>query len=43
MIIQRNAIPYITLDSQVVDSETVEKILTKGVEFSRNLSLTHYQ
>ena len=25
MIIQRNAIPYITLDSQIVDSQTVEK------------------
>ena len=25
LIIQRNAIPYITLDSQIVDDETVEK------------------
>ena len=25
--IQRNAIPYITLDSQIVDSQTVEKII----------------
>ena len=40
MIIQRNAIPYITLDSQIVDDETVEKIiLMKDVEFSGNLSL----
>ena len=40
MIIQRNAIPYITLDSQIVDSQTVEKIiLMKDVEFSGNLSL----
>ena len=39
-IIQRNAIPYITLDSQIVDSQTVEKIiLMKDVEFSGNLSL----
>ena len=40
MPIQRNAIPYITLDSQIVDDETVEKILLmKDVEFSGNLSL----
>ena len=40
MIIQRNAIPYITLDSQIVDDETVEKIiLIKDVEFSGGLSL----
>ena len=40
MIIQRNAIPYITLDSQEVDDETVEKIiLMKDVEFSGSLSL----
>ena len=40
MIIQRNAIPYITLDSQEVDSQTVEKILLmKDVEFSGGLSL----
>ena len=40
MIIQRNAIPYITLDSQEVDDETVEKIiLMKDVEFSGGLSL----
>ena len=40
MIIQRNAIPYITLDSQIVDDETVEKIiLMKDVEFSGGLSL----
>ena len=40
MIIQRNAIPYITLDSQIIDDETVEKIiLMKDVEFSGNLSL----
>ena len=40
LIIQRNAIPYITLDSQTIDSETVEKIiLMKDVEFSGNLSL----
>ena len=40
MIIQRNAIPYITLDSQEVDDETVEKIiLMKNVEFSGGLSL----
>ena len=40
MIIQRNAIPCITLDSQIVDSQTVEKIiLMKDVEFSGNLSL----
>ena len=40
MIIQRNAIPYITLDSQIVDSQTVEKIiLMKDVEFSGNLPL----
>ena len=40
MIIQRNAIPYITLDSQIVDDETVEKIiLMKDVEFSGSLSL----
>ena len=40
MIIQRNAIPYITLDSQIVDSQTVEKIiLMKDVEFSGGLSL----
>ena len=40
MIIQRNAIPYITLDSQEVDSQTVEKIiLMKDVEFSGGLSL----
>ena len=39
MIIQRNAIPYITLDSQIVDSQTVEKIiLMKDVEFSGGLS-----
>ena len=40
LIIQRNAIPYITLDSQEVDSQTVEKIiLMKDVEFSGGLSL----
>ena len=40
MIIQRNAIPFITLDSQEVDDETVEKIiLMKDVEFSGGLSL----
>ena len=40
MIIQRNAIPYITLDRQIVDSQTVEKIiLMKDVEFSGGLSL----
>ena len=40
MIIQRNAIPFITLDSQEVDSQTVEKIiLMKDVEFSGGLSL----
>ena len=40
MIMQRNAIPYITLDSQIVDDETVEKIiLMKDVEFSGGLSL----
>ena len=40
MTIQRNAIPYITLDSQIVDSQTVEKIiLMKDVEFSGGLSL----
>ena len=40
MIIQSNAIPYITLDSQIVDSQTVEKIiLMKDVEFSGGLSL----
>ena len=40
MIIQRNAIPFITLDSQIVDSQTVEKIiLMKDVEFSGGLSL----
>ena len=40
MIIQRNAMPYITLDSQIVDDETVEKIiLMKDVEFSGGLSL----
>ena len=40
MIIQRNAIPYLTLDSQEVDSQTVEKIiLMKDVEFSGGLSL----
>ena len=40
MIIQRNAIPYITLDSQIIDSQTVEKIiLMKDVEFSGGLSL----
>ena len=40
MVIQRNAIPYITLDSQEVDDETVEKIiLMKDVEFSGGLSL----
>ena len=40
MIIQRNAIPYITLDTQIVDSQTVEKIiLMKDVEFSGGLSL----
>ena len=40
MVIQRNAIPYITLDSQIVDDETVEKIiLMKDVEFSGGLSL----
>ena len=40
MTIQRNAIPYITLDSQEVDSQTVEKIiLMKDVEFSGGLSL----
>ena len=40
LIIQRNAIPYITLDSQIIDDETVEKIiLMKNVEFSGGLSL----
>ena len=40
LIIQRNAIPYITLDSQIVDDATVEKIiLMKDVEFSGGLSL----
>ena len=40
MVIQRNARPYITLDSQEVDSQTVEKIiLMKDVEFSGGLSL----
>ena len=40
MIIQRNAIPYITLDSRIVDSQTVEKIIfMKDVEFSGGLSL----
>ena len=40
MVLQRNAIPYITLDSQIVDSQTVEKIiLMKDVEFSGGLSL----
>ena len=40
LIIQRNAIPYITLDSQIVDDETVEKIiLMKDVELSGGLSL----
>ena len=40
LILQRNAIPYITLDSQIVDDETVEKIiLMKDVEFSGGLSL----
>ena len=40
MVLQRNAIPYITLDSQEVDDETVEKIiLMKDVEFSGGLSL----
>ena len=40
MIIQRNAVPFITLDSQIVDSQTVEKIiLMKDVEFSGGLSL----
>ena len=40
MIIQRNTIPFITLDSQIVDDETVEKIiLMKDVEFSGGLSL----
>ena len=40
MIIQRNAIPYITFDSQIIDDETVEKIiLMKDVEFSGGLSL----
>ena len=40
LIIQRNTIPYITLDSQIVDDETVEKIiLMKDVEFSGGLSL----
>ena len=40
MVIQRNAIPFITLDSQEVDDETVEKIiLMKDVEFSGGLSL----
>ena len=40
MIIQRNAIPYITLDSQEVDSQTVEKIiLMKDVEFLGGISL----
>ena len=40
LIIQRNAIPYITLDSQIIDDETVEKIiLMKDVEFSGGLSL----
>ena len=42
MIIQRNAIPYITLDSQEVDDETVEKIiLMKDVEFSGGLFFKH--
>ena len=41
LIIQRNALPYITLDSQEVDSQTVEKIiLMKYVEFSGGLSLS---
>ena len=40
MILQRNAIPYITLDSQIIDDETVEKIiLMEDVEFSGGLSL----
>ena len=40
MVIQRTAIPFITLDSQEVDDETVEKImLMKDVEFSGGLSL----
>ena len=40
LIIQRNAIPYITLDSQIIDDETVGKIiLMKDVEFSGGLSL----
>ena len=40
MVIQRNTIPYITLDSQEVDSQTVEKIiLMKDVEFSGGLAL----
>ena len=40
LIIQRNALPYITLDSQIIDDETVEKIiLMKDVEFSGGLSL----
>ena len=40
LILQRNAIPYITLDSQIIDDETVEKIiLMKDVEFSGGLSL----
>ena len=40
LVLQRNAIPYITLDSQEVDDETVEKIiLMKDVEFSGGLSL----
>ena len=40
MIIQRNAIPFITLDSQIIDSQTVENIiLMKDVEFSGGLSL----
>ena len=40
MVLQRNAIPYITLDSQIVDDETVEKIiLMKDVELSGGLSL----
>ena len=40
LILQRNAIPYITLDTQIVDDETVEKIiLMKDVEFSGGLSL----
>ena len=40
MIIQRNALDYITLDSQIIDDETVEKIiLMKGVEFLGHSSL----